>query len=96
MNDISNYIKKGFASSDLLLVDFERRKDELETVRAAIKELHEKHFLLSEQIKSNTRKANQLNMMNGTRGTGFSGFDRVVSSNHDVVFPPIKAAIKKK
>jgi DNA repair exonuclease SbcCD ATPase subunit len=47
---------QGFAGSDLLLNDFEKRKDGTESIRLAIKELQEKKFLLSQQIRSNNTR----------------------------------------
>ena len=52
---------QGFATSDLLLDDFEDRKSALESAKASIRELKDRHAMLTTQITSNERMATQNN-----------------------------------
>jgi len=60
----------GFAGSDLLLNDFEKRKTDIEIMRLSIKELQEKQFLLTQQIRSNTMKTKETMMIRGGNASG--------------------------
>ena len=48
--------QQGFASSSLLLVDFEKRKGQLENLRAQIQEIQERASLLETQIANDKSK----------------------------------------
>jgi hypothetical protein len=45
--------QRGFATSDQLIIDFEKRKHTMDELSQSIRELREKHFLLSQQITTN-------------------------------------------
>lgn len=45
--------QRGFATSDQLIIDFERRKLTMEELSQSIRELRERHFLLSQQVATN-------------------------------------------
>ncbi|CAE7724552.1 Ccdc96, partial [Symbiodinium microadriaticum] len=45
--------QRGFATSDMLIIDFEKRKSTIDELSHSIKELRERHFLLSQQIATN-------------------------------------------
>lgn len=49
--------KQGFATNDLLLVDYEKRKSQMESVREEIKELQERYSILSTQLNTATGKS---------------------------------------
>lgn len=51
--------KQGFATNDLLLVDFEKRKSQMESVREEIKELQERYSILSTQLNGLTQMKSQ-------------------------------------
>lgn len=42
--------QRGFATSDMLIIDFEKRKSTIQELTQNISELKEKHFLLTQQI----------------------------------------------
>lgn len=42
--------QRGFATSDQLIIDFDKRRTTIESLEIAIKELQERHFLLTKQI----------------------------------------------
>ena len=50
--------RQGFASNEMLTLDFEKRKIAMENVKASIKELQERHFLLTKQVTRNAAKLN--------------------------------------
>ena len=56
--------RQGFATNDMLITDFETRKSSLETLQESIKELQEKHFMLSRQItlKTKTKGSGELSL----------------------------------
>ena len=57
---------QGFATSDLLLTDFDDRKTALESAKATVRELRDRHRMLSEQIEKNeTQTANNLRSKSG-------------------------------
>lgn len=56
--------------SDLLLVDFDKRKRDLDTIKISIKELQERHVLLKQQIRTNTAKANEMTVLSNSAGLG--------------------------
>lgn len=45
--------ERGFATSDMLIIDFEKRKATMDDLTQSIRELRERHFLLSQQITTN-------------------------------------------
>mmetsp|Transcript_25534 Transcript_25534/g.37706 ORF Transcript_25534/g.37706 Transcript_25534/m.37706 type:complete len:839 (+) Transcript_25534:165-2681(+) len=45
--------RRGFATSDMLIIDFEKRKNSMENLQQSIKELKERHFLLTQHISTN-------------------------------------------
>lgn len=51
--------QRGFATSDLLIIDYEVRKNTIELLQQNIKELQERHFLLTKQITTNKLKIMQ-------------------------------------
>jgi histone deacetylase 6 len=70
VKDVNSELKRlqGFAGSDLLLNDYEKRKSDLESVKLAIKELQEKKFLLTEQIRANTTRIKETMLLRGNSG----------------------------
>jgi hypothetical protein len=54
---IGHVWRQGFASSDLLVVDFEQRKVALESMRTQLAELQDQHRLLHDQSKTLTATA---------------------------------------
>jgi len=70
VKDMNSELKRlqGFAGSDLLLTDFERRKGGTESVRLAIKELQEKKFLLTQQIRANNTRTRETQMVKSSQG----------------------------
>ena len=50
--------RQGFSSNEMLTEDFEKRKVAMDTVKASIRELQERHFLLTKQVTRNTAKLN--------------------------------------
>jgi hypothetical protein len=67
-NNIELKRQRGFATSDLLIIDYETRKNTIEMLQHSIKELQERHFLLTKQITTNKFKLSQT--MNGGTGVG--------------------------
>ena len=61
----------GFAGSDLLLQDYEKRRSDIESIKVAIKELQERKQLLNDQIRSNSKKTKEAVMMHRGSNTGF-------------------------
>lgn len=57
--------RQGFATNEKLTTDFDLRKSSLEVVKASIKELQERHFLLTRQITMNTEKTMKAQGMTG-------------------------------
>lgn len=55
MRDTNSELKRqrGFATSSNLIVDYEKRKTTIELLTSEIKELQERHFLLTQQISNN-------------------------------------------
>eukprot|EP01041_Mallomonas_annulata_P004274 gene4274-8502_t len=53
--------RQGFATNDMLTTDYEKRKGTMDTVKASIKELQERHFLLTRQITVNKNKSRSMN-----------------------------------
>eukprot|EP01038_Epipyxis_sp_PR26KG_P011678 gene11678-15638_t len=51
--------KQGFASSDLLLIDYEKRVKRNEELRANISELQERYTILLKQVNKNTKLINE-------------------------------------
>ena len=47
--------QQGFATSDLLIVDYENRKSDLEAVRSAVRELQQKYKILTGLVESQPR-----------------------------------------
>jgi hypothetical protein len=47
--------QRGFATSDLLIIDFEKRKKTISELSTEIDELRERYFLLTQQIDRNTK-----------------------------------------
>jgi hypothetical protein len=70
-NNIELKRQRGFATSDLLIIDYETRKNTIEMLQHSIKELQERHFLLTKQITTNKFKLSQT--MNGGTGAGTGG-----------------------
>ena len=58
--------QRGFATSDLLIVDFEKRKSTIEQLNSSIDELRERYFLLTQQIERNTNKVKRSTGKNAT------------------------------
>lgn len=70
--------RQGFATNEMLTDDYERRKSSMESIHAAVKELQERHFLLTKQVTMNTA------MMNKS----------VADSRGEFQFPPINSHSK--
>ena len=51
--------QRGFATSDLLIIDFEKRKLTITELTNNIDELRERYFLLTQQIERNTKTLNR-------------------------------------
>jgi hypothetical protein len=64
-NNIELKRQRGFATSDLLIIDYETRKQTIEMLQQSINELQERHFLLTKQITTNKLKLTQ-----STQGMG--------------------------
>jgi hypothetical protein len=47
--------QQGFATSDLLIVDYENRKSDLEAARSAVRELQQKYKILTGVVESQPR-----------------------------------------
>lgn len=63
--------KQGFASSDLLLADFERRRNRLDQLRANVAELKDRYGILVRQVnQANSRStATPWNLLSGSQTT---------------------------
>jgi chromosome segregation ATPase len=46
--------QRGFATSDLLIMDFEQRKAIMDNLNATLRDLHDRQFLLTKQINKDT------------------------------------------
>lgn len=66
-NNVELKRQRGFATSDLLIIDYETRKHTIEMLQQNIKELQERHFLLTKQITTNKLKLTQSSV--GRSGT---------------------------
>ena len=78
--------QRGFATSDLLIIDYEVRKNTIDLLQQNIKELQERHFLLTKQITTNKLKIIQntgtknlqYNNNNGTNYHNNNGFGSTI------------------
>ncbi len=62
--------KQGFASSDLLLADYEKRRSKVEQLRASIAELKDRYNILMRQVNLANSRSNSTpwNLMSGSKG----------------------------
>lgn len=67
----------GFAGSELLLRDYEKRNTDIESMKIAIRELQERKRLLEQQVQSNSLKMKESYLMNG-QGKGGNMFPPLV------------------
>ena len=67
----------GFAGSELLLRDYEKRNTDIESMKIAIRELQERKRLLEQQVQSNSLKMKESYLMNG-HGKGGNMFPPLV------------------
>jgi hypothetical protein len=58
-NNIELKRQRGFATNNLLILDYEIRKQTIEMLQHSIHELQERHFLLTKQITTNKLKLTQ-------------------------------------
>ena len=52
-------LQRGFAASDLLLVDFDKRKGSLDNIKAAIQEYQDRYKILEKQLNQNNKLLEQ-------------------------------------
>ena len=52
-------LQRGFAASDLLLVDFDKRKRSLDNIKAAIQEYQDRYKILEKQLNQNNKMLEQ-------------------------------------
>lgn len=98
-NNVELKRQRGFATSDLLIIDYETRKNTIEMLQQNIKELQERHFLLTKQITTNKLKLTQSSAgRSGSYGlktaSGSDGYygstDRVSDTGGErIALPPI-------
>lgn len=62
--------QQGFATSELLLVDYEKRKGSLEEIKAQIQEMKDRSKILEAQIASNNSKVSMHRQLNTPAGNG--------------------------
>lgn len=100
-NNVELKRQRGFATSDLLIIDYETRKQTIEMLQHSINELQERHFLLTKQITTNKLKLTQssqgMGMMRFSSevggglksGSGSVTLDRGSDGGERIALPPI-------
>lgn len=66
--------QRGFATSDLLIMDFEQRKSVMDNLNATLKDLHDRQFALTSQVNRDNEILHTIRMNSapGTSGRGIT------------------------
>ena len=62
--------QRGFATSDLLIMDFEQRKAMMDNLKGTLKDLQERQFILTKQLNRNNQQLETLRTATATAPLG--------------------------
>jgi hypothetical protein len=91
-NNVELKRQRGSATSNQLIVDYEKRKLTIEYLHVEIKELQERYFLLSQQINSNNSIIKRYGGAINGATTTTNNNNGSIKNNTKTRFPPISSS----